>query len=70
MNGANSLSYKTSWRTGATQTLCYATLLALAIIVIYPFVTLLLGSLKTEGEFFANPVGFPRSWQWQNYGDA
>ena len=70
MSGANSLSYKTSWRTGGAQTFCYVTLLALAIIVIYPFVTLLFGSLKSEGEFFANPVGFPKAWQWQNYADA
>jgi raffinose/stachyose/melibiose transport system permease protein len=70
MNGANSLAYKTSWRTGGAQTLCYVTLLALAIIVLYPFVTLLFGSLKSEGEFFANPVGFPKSWQWHNYVEA
>ena len=70
MNGTHSLTSSTPWRTRGTQTLGYVTLLALAIIVIYPFVTLLFGSLKSEGEFFANPVGFPRSWQWQNYADA
>src|ERR1700751_2570409 len=67
---SGTLFTRTDWRTKSTQTLCYVTLLALAIIVIYPFVTLLFGSLKSEGEFFANPVGFPKTWEWQNYTDA
>src|SRR6201987_3785887 len=67
---SGTLFTRTDWRTRGTQTLGYVTLLALAIVVIYPFVTLLFGSLKSEGEFFANPVGFPKAWQWQNYTDA
>jgi raffinose/stachyose/melibiose transport system permease protein len=70
VNGTHFPSSRTAWRIGGTQTLCYVTLSTLAIIVIYPFITLILGSLKSEGEFFANPVGFPKSLEWHNYADA
>jgi len=55
---------------GSRQAVCYVTLLILAAAVLYPFITLIFGSLKREGEFFANPVGFPKTWQWYNYVDA
>lgn len=58
------------WWPGGRKVLSYVTLLILAIIVIYPFITLIFGSLKSEGEFFTNPVGFPKTWQWQNYAEA
>jgi len=68
MNGA--LSSRTAWRINSTQAFCYFTLLILAVVVLYPFITLIFGSLKSESEFFANPVGFPKTWQWHNYVDA
>lgn len=68
MNGT--ISSRTAWRINSTQAFCYVTLLILAVVVLYPFITLIFGSLKSEGEFFANPVGFPRTWQWHNYVDA
>jgi raffinose/stachyose/melibiose transport system permease protein len=70
VNGANSLSYRTSWRTLGGQASRQAVLWILAIIVLYPFLTLIFGSLKSDSEFFANPVGFPKTWQWHNYVEA
>lgn len=70
MNGGNSLSYKTSWSTFGGGALRHAALWILAIIVLYPFLTLVLGSLKSEGEFLSNPVGLPTSLAWHNYADA
>jgi len=80
MNGT--ISSRTAWRKNGTQTrfgglnacsrqaFCYVTVLILAAVVLYPFITLIFGSLKSEGEFFANPVGFPKTWQWHNYVDS
>jgi raffinose/stachyose/melibiose transport system permease protein len=70
VNGANSLSYRTSWRTLGGEASRHAVLWILAIIVLYPFLTLIFGSLKSDSEFFANPVGFPKTWQWHNYVEA
>jgi len=70
VNGTQFSSSGTTWRTGGTQTLRYVTLLTLAIVVIYPFITLIFGSLKSGGDFFANPVGFPKTLEWRNYADA
>lgn len=41
-----------------------------AIVVLVPLAWVLLGSLKTGSEVFANPWGLPASPQWQNYLDA
>jgi raffinose/stachyose/melibiose transport system permease protein len=80
MNGT--LPSRTAWRINSTQArfgalnacsrqaFCYVTLLILGVLVLYPFITLIFGSLKSESEFFANPVGFPMTWQWHNYVDA
>ena len=57
-------------RRGRDQAFCYALLSALALVVLYPFITLILGSLKSESEFFANPVGLPTAFQWRNYAEA
>jgi raffinose/stachyose/melibiose transport system permease protein len=75
---SGTLSSGTPWRTNpfgalnarSRQAFCYLTLLILAFAVLYPFITLIFGSLKSDGEFFANPVGFPKTWQWHNYVDA
>ena len=57
-------------RTSRDQTFCYAILSALALVVLYPFITLILGSLKSESEFFANPIELPAAFQWRNYAEA
>jgi raffinose/stachyose/melibiose transport system permease protein len=75
---SGTLSSGTPWRINpfgalnarSRQAFCYLTLLILAFAVLYPFITLIFGSLKSDGEFFANPVGFPKTWQWHNYVDA
>ena len=75
---SGTLSSRTAWRINpfgalsarSRQAFCYVTLLILAFAVLYPFITLIFGSLKSDGEFFANPVGFPKTWQWHNYVDA
>jgi raffinose/stachyose/melibiose transport system permease protein len=75
---SGTLSSRTAWRINpfgalnarSRQAFCYLTLLILAFAVLYPFITLIFGSLKSDGEFFANPVGFPKTWQWHNYVDA
>jgi raffinose/stachyose/melibiose transport system permease protein len=75
---SGTLSSRTAWRINplgalnarSRQAFCYVTLLILAFAVLYPFITLIFGSLKSESEFFANPVGFPKTWQWHNYVEA
>jgi raffinose/stachyose/melibiose transport system permease protein len=42
----------------------------LALLVLYPFAVLFFGSLKTDGEFFADPVGLPKVIRWSNYVQA
>jgi raffinose/stachyose/melibiose transport system permease protein len=70
MRIANSPPARTAPRLGSALALSYAVLCAFAAIVIYPFITLILGSLKSESEFFTNPVGFPKTIEWHNYVDA
>jgi raffinose/stachyose/melibiose transport system permease protein len=45
----------------------YAVLITLALIVIGPVVTALLGGLKTTGELIAQPFGLPANPRWENY---
>jgi ABC-type glycerol-3-phosphate transport system permease component len=47
--------------------------LAIAIAVtqaMWPVLWILFGSLKSRQEFYTNPWGLPRSWQFSNYADA
>jgi raffinose/stachyose/melibiose transport system permease protein len=37
------------------------------IIIVYPLVWMILGSLKTTSEIFTNIWGFPKIWQFENY---
>jgi len=45
----------------------YAILAAAAALVLYPFIVLFFGSLKTEPEFIANPLGIPVKPTLDNY---
>jgi raffinose/stachyose/melibiose transport system permease protein len=42
----------------------------LALVILYPFLNLTFGSLKTDGDFFSNPVGPPNTIEWSNYAAA
>jgi raffinose/stachyose/melibiose transport system permease protein len=55
---------------GIRLTAAYVVLCAAAAVVLYPFVMLVLGSLKDEPEFFQNPVGLPSHFAWLNYAIA
>ena len=55
---------------GTRLTAAYLVLGAAAAVVLYPFVMLVLGSLKDEPEFFQNPVGLPWHFAWSNYAIA
>jgi raffinose/stachyose/melibiose transport system permease protein len=57
-------------RVGTRLTAAYVVLGAAAAVVLYPFVMLVLGSLKDEPEFFQNPVGLPWHFAWSNYAIA
>lgn len=46
-------------------------LILLAIIMLFPFVWMVLGSLKPKAELFAIPMKlFPSTWMWKNYRDV
>ena len=63
---AQPLSAQTVWKMGLGH-------LALAFAVVqamWPVVWILFGSLKSRQEFYTNPWGMPRSWQFSNYSDA
>jgi raffinose/stachyose/melibiose transport system permease protein len=47
-----------------------AFLLALAVVVIYPLLWMLLNGVKSNAELFANPFALPVSWRWENYATA
>jgi raffinose/stachyose/melibiose transport system permease protein len=44
-------------------------LAAVAAFVLVPLVTTALGGFKGLGELRSNPFGWPRAWEWSNYGD-
>ncbi len=57
-------------RSASSRLLAALLLWALAAAVLYPLLTLLAGSLKSEGRFIADPVGPPWPPVWQNYLEA
>ncbi|WP_461163969.1 carbohydrate ABC transporter permease [Arthrobacter sp. R4-81] len=44
-----------------------AFLLALAVVVIYPLLWMLLNGVKSNAELFGNPFALPVAWRWENY---
>lgn len=47
----------------------YLVLTSLALIILGPILTAVLGGLKTTGELFAEPFGLPTIPRWENYTD-
>ena len=47
-----------------------AFLVALAVVVIYPLLWMLLNGMKSNAELFANPFALPVAWRWENYATA
>lgn len=47
-----------------------AFLLALAVVVVYPLLWMLLNGVKSNAELFANPFALPVAWRWENYATA
>jgi raffinose/stachyose/melibiose transport system permease protein len=45
----------------------YLVLIALALIILGPIVTAVLGGLKTTGELYSEPFGLPAIPRWENY---
>jgi raffinose/stachyose/melibiose transport system permease protein len=41
--------------------------LALAVVVIYPLLWMLLNGVKSNAELFDNPFALPVAWRWENY---
>jgi raffinose/stachyose/melibiose transport system permease protein len=67
----HSLTYSASGTSVRRQTagkvLTYLTLGTAFFVVAYPFLVLLYGSLKSEGDFLANPLSFPVAPRFDNY---
>lgn len=50
--------------------LMYAFVIIMALLMFSPVITVILGSIRTTGEFLTTPVGLPQSGiQWENYTD-
>ena len=47
--------------------LVYAVLIFIVLTIIYPFVFMLINSLKEESEYFSNVFGLPHALNWSNY---
>ena len=47
-----------------------AFLVALAVVVLYPLLWMLLNGVKSNAELFANPFALPVTWRWENYATA
>lgn len=50
--------------------LAYAFLIALAVVIIFPFISALCASFKTNQEILVSPKLMPEKWQIKNYIDA
>jgi raffinose/stachyose/melibiose transport system permease protein len=58
------------WRHILSRTALYLALISWAVITAFPFVWLVLTSLKFPAEVFANPLGLPKEWVFKNYWTA
>jgi raffinose/stachyose/melibiose transport system permease protein len=54
----------------AGQIPLYLVLTVALLIAIVPFIWVIFGSLKSSGEIFSSPFGFPRAWRFSNYETA
>jgi len=48
----------------------YAVMAICLCLTIYPLIWMILGSLKTSGDFYTNIWGLPSQWIWGNYAEA
>ncbi|MBK9121709.1 MAG: carbohydrate ABC transporter permease [Chloroflexi bacterium] len=55
------------WRRYMVRIGQYGVLTALALIILGPVLTAILGGLKTTGELFDQPFGIPTTPRWENY---
>ena len=51
----------------ALNSVRYLLLSCFAVVILYPFVLMIFGSLKTETAFLANPVSLPTKFDLSNY---
>ncbi len=54
----------------AGQIPLYLVLTVALLVAIVPFIWVIFGSLKSSGEIFSSPFGFPRAWRFSNYETA
>lgn len=54
----------------AASTIKYIVLILVSLTTIYPFVWVVLSSLKTDNEIYSNPFGFPAKLMFSNYKEA
>ncbi len=58
----------TNWNKRYTLVLKYAVLIILSFVITGPVLTAILGGMRTNGEFIARPLDFPRHGiQWEQY---
>jgi raffinose/stachyose/melibiose transport system permease protein len=57
-------------RKAVGRALPFLALTLISLVVLYPFVFVLLTSLKTSNEVRIDPLGLPRHWLWRNYREA
>jgi raffinose/stachyose/melibiose transport system permease protein len=55
------------WRRIITRLVQYTVLIVLALIILGPVLTAVLGGLKTTGELYNQPFGLPAIPRWENY---
>lgn len=50
------------------RVLMYLFVIVMAVLMMAPVVTVILGSIRTTGQFLSNPIGLPQTGiQWENY---
>jgi raffinose/stachyose/melibiose transport system permease protein len=65
----NSISRRRiNWQRVFNRLIQYSFLVVLALIILGPVLTAVLGGLKTTGELFTEPFGLPAIPRWENYG--
>lgn len=58
------------WTMSGANTAKQAILVLFSLVYLYPLVWLLLNSLKSTKEIFADPWGWPKTLAWSNYAEA
>jgi ABC-type glycerol-3-phosphate transport system permease component len=51
-----------------SRVLMYLFVIVMALLMMAPVLTVILGSIRTTGQFLSNPIGLPETGiQWENY---